>query len=39
LTVADFGERAALDDGDGVFEIGALGVIGDEDFIAVGELG
>ena len=39
LSVADFGQRAAFDHGDGVFEIGALGVIGDEDFVAVGELG
>ncbi|MDP1634329.1 MAG: hypothetical protein Q8L69_06575 [Gallionellaceae bacterium] len=39
MSVADFGEGAAFDDGDGVFEIGALGVIGDEDFVAVGELG
>ena len=39
LTVADFRQRAAFDNGDGVFEIGAFGVVGDEDFVAVGQLG
>ena len=39
LPVAHFRQRTALDHGDGVFKIGALGVIGDEHFVAVGELG